>query len=184
MRIYRLIPTLTCSLPWCYTFDKTEWCGILCITPRRKHDICMVLTKSHFTFHAIFRLFLLKYMSQSNIYGVYWTLGHLTGCVFWCCDTLACSYSHSIGSVISASRSMLEFYTLIKHLVLCCSLQIMLTLIALPSKLALNTPPLLKRCLSPSLWRSACWKKRLQDRWIHAELQMNYTWLTLHTESV
>lgn len=107
-----------------HLWQNFEWCGILCITPRRKHDICMVLTKSHFTFHAIFRLFLLKYMSQSNIYGVYWTLGHLTGCVFWCCDTLACSYSHSIGSVISASRSMLEFYTLIKHLVLCCSYRI------------------------------------------------------------
>ncbi len=89
----------------------------------------MILTKSHFTFHAIFRLFFLKYMSQSNIYGVYWTLGHLTGCMFSHVVTCTpardlCWHPHSIGSVISAYRSMLEFYTLIKHLVLCCSYRI------------------------------------------------------------
>ncbi len=64
------------------------------------------------------------------------------------------------------------------------SLQIMLTLIALPSKLALKTPPLPAQCLWPSLWRPACWKKRLQDRRTRAEIQMNYTRLTPHTESV
>lgn len=178
-----------------HLWQNFERCGILCITPRRKHDIFMVLTKSHFTFHAIFRLFFLKYMSQSNI--------HMASIELWAIWQVVCFlmlWHERLLVLISADihialvQSFLltgqcsnfthSLNTLFYAAATGYSLQIMLTLIALPSKLALNTPPLLKQCLSPSLWRSACWKKRLQDRWIRAEIQMNYTWLTLQTESV